>query len=1293
MRTFISIRKYFLHFEESHLKCFVVICANKGLFRIIMTSIIETSLDNAIVLNLPDFLNKPWFEDILREAENDRTLSITTFELFPGTKPGENFSSSMFKAVVSYTSRGETVDSRSFIVKTMPIEEGFQKDILEEMPVFDREIAFYTEILPEMMKMMKSIGDEEELAPKLIYHSTNPAIIILDDLTKYGYEIHDGFFDFDNTVKVVKKLAKFHALSYFINDKCNHDMNFAKYKTVMTDSLMKKMKIFYDGFDHLKDEVKNWIGFEAVAEKLSTQGATFTKGLMEAFKPHPEDRFNVLCHGDFHVRNMMFIKNAGDIDKTIFLDFQLCFWGSPAVDLLFNLYALGNAECRQRRGEIVLIYHQFLTEYLNRLGSLQKPPTLLELNIELLRVGVVELLWCVCFLPFFYLDFSEIDEKVVIDPSPEDMCKLRKMMYTNVEMVTILKEVLPEQMYKGILACLKMVENGETIQYNKDELNPPDFLNKELFEKVLRKEENDKALKITSLKLIPGTRPGDHFASVMFKAIVSYTSRGKQVNSRSLVVKTMPIEEGAKKDLLEDAPIFDREIEMYTEVLPEMKRIMESIGDNEIIAPRLIHHSKDPTIIIFEDISPQGYKMHDGLFGFDNTVKVLKKLAKYHALSYYMNDNKYNTTVDFAKYATMMTDEMIEKFKPFIEGFDYLKTEVDNWPGYETVAEKLATQNATFSGKLKDIYAANPEPGFNVLCHGDFHIKNMMFIKNGEDIDKTMFLDFQISFWGSPAIDLIYILYAIGDADCRKRRGELLSIYHEAFCEYLNRLGCFRKSPTLLELNIEILKKGAMEILMGVCFMPFFHMDYTKVDPEAMVDSNPEVMANMKKIIYANEGVVKVLREVLPEFLYKGIRSLKMVENGETIQYNKDEVNPPDFLNKELFEKVLRKEENDKALTITSLKLIPGTRPGDHFASVMFKAIVSYTSRGKQVDSRSLVVKTMPVEEGLKKDMLENAPIFDREIEMYTEVLPEMKRIMESIGDNEIIAPKLIHHSKDPTIIIFEDISPQGYKMHDGLFGFDNTVKVLKKLAKYHALSYYMNDNKYNTSVDVTKLKNMMSDEMIAKFKGLFEGFDYLKAEVDNWPGYEVIAEKLATQNATFPPKLLKIYESNPEPGFNVLCHGDFHIKNMMFIKNGEDIDKTMFLDFQISFWGSPAIDLIYILYAIGDADCRKRRGEILSIYHECFCDYLNRLGCFKKAPTLLDLNIEMLKKGTMEIMLGVCFLPFFALDFSKVDLNDVVDPTPEVMANMRKMLYANADVVKVLREILPDLLYKGILC
>ncbi|GAB0088786.1 LOC111597534 [Sergentomyia squamirostris] len=415
-----------------------------------------------------------------------------------------------------------------------------------------------------------------------------------------------------------------------------------------------------------------------------------------------------------------------------------------------------------------------------------------------------------------------------------------------------------------------MGENKESETYYKDELTPPTFLNQDFFENILRNEEKSFDLKITKLEITPGSKAKDHFSSIIFKAIVDYASQGKVTNGRRFVVKTLPVADTVKKELLKGSSIFDREIEMYTKVLPEMKSILESIGDDEEFAPSLIYCNRDPPILAFEDITSRGYVMHEPLFDFDNTIKITKKLAKFHALSYYMNDdNKYNQKLNLTQYQCLMDQAMMEKFKIFFHGFQYLKEEMTKWEGFAEIAEKIGNLNETFPDKLVQAFKFIPD--FSVLCHGDFHAKNLMFIKNGENVEKTIFLDYQMCFWGSPVIDLIYVLYAIGDEVSRKRRKEIVLIYQRSLSEYLSRLGCSKKPPTLMDLNIDMLQKGTIEILWLVCFLPFSAIDFTTLDMESLTNPTPETMAKLRRTMYSNSNVVKMLKENLPELVFKGI--------------------------------------------------------------------------------------------------------------------------------------------------------------------------------------------------------------------------------------------------------------------------------------------------------------------------------------------------------------------------------------------------------------------------------------
>lgn len=84
-------------------------------------------------------------------------------------------------------------------------------------------------------------------------------------------------------------------------------------------------------------------------------------------------------------------------------------------------------------------------------------------------------------------------------------------------------------------------------------------------------------LQLITHEIKPGTNAGDHYASIMFKIIVTYETKGRSVESRRFILKTVP-ESGGKKDFLDEFPLFGNEIRVYTKTLPAMETILQKHG-------------------------------------------------------------------------------------------------------------------------------------------------------------------------------------------------------------------------------------------------------------------------------------------------------------------------------------------------------------------------------------------------------------------------------------------------------------------------------------------------------------------------------------------------------------------------------------------------------------------------------------------------------------------------------------------------------------------------------------------
>lgn len=114
-------------------------------------------------------------------------------------------------------------------------------------------------------------------------------------------------------------------------------------------------------------------------------------------------------------------------------------------------------------------------------------------------------------------------------------------------------------------------------------------------------------------------------------------------------------------------------------------------------------------------------------------------------------------------------------------------------------------------------------------------------------------------------------------------------------------------------------------------------------------------------------------------------------------------------MDQSFFEKVIRHNEKDPKAEVLGFDISAGSKPGDNFASSVFRASISFRSKFTKTDSKTLsvIIKTELVETipGLQ-DFAKESPLFRNEIEMYDKVLPEIQSLWLSVDDADILCPK-----------------------------------------------------------------------------------------------------------------------------------------------------------------------------------------------------------------------------------------------------------------------------------------------
>ena len=149
--------------------------------------------------------------------------------------------------------------------------------------------------------------------------------------------------------------------------------------------------------------------------------------------------------------------------------------------------------------------------------------------------------------------------------------------------------------------------------------------------------------------------------------------------------------------------------------------------------------------------------------------------------------------------------------------FQNLIDVTEDLPGYDQLNKKLKLIENTVFEKICAA-AARDDNQFNVLCHGDMWANNIMF-KHDEHgrVKDELFVDFQLPYWNSPVMDVMYNLYTSSGEDlCENDWNQLIKHYHEELSLVLKALKYKKPIPSLADLQEAIRKKSICAALIGV---------------------------------------------------------------------------------------------------------------------------------------------------------------------------------------------------------------------------------------------------------------------------------------------------------------------------------------------------------------------------------------------------------------------------------------------------------------------------------------------
>uniref|UniRef100_A0A4Y0BSZ1 CHK kinase-like domain-containing protein n=1 Tax=Anopheles funestus TaxID=62324 RepID=A0A4Y0BSZ1_ANOFN len=337
-----------------------------------------------------------------------------------------------------------------------------------------------------------------------------------------------------------------------------------------------------------------------------------------------------------------------------------------------------------------------------------------------------------------------------------------------------------------------------------------------------------------------------------------------------------------------------------------------------------------------------------------------------------------------------------------------------------------------------------------------------------------------------------------------------------------------------------------------------------------------------------------------------------------------------------------------------------GSNKGDGFVGQMFKA---YLTEG---DRREVFLCKIPPLNDARRRQFNTMISFGRETLVYKTFLPEMFAYQEEKGvgreEGFFNVPKCYYaecdEAAEESVIIMDDLRLMDYRMWDKLepVNYEHARLTMQQLGRLHAVSLALKRDrpeefeKFKVPDSLVLLMHDQSPLELMMKQMIYDAKETLEPhETKERAKMEKLAENMRQE-------MLSLANGSSAEPYTVLGHGDCWVNNFMFnYKNGAP-DNIIFLDWQITRYVSPVLDIAYFLFCCTDEEFRRRYyDEMLNIYHNSLATLLEKLGHNPQEVFPRTALVRQLRRyGKFGILMAVFLVPMMCT--RPEDLHDMED-------------------------------------
>uniref|UniRef100_A0A6V7LYK0 CHK kinase-like domain-containing protein n=1 Tax=Bracon brevicornis TaxID=1563983 RepID=A0A6V7LYK0_9HYME len=359
-----------------------------------------------------------------------------------------------------------------------------------------------------------------------------------------------------------------------------------------------------------------------------------------------------------------------------------------------------------------------------------------------------------------------------------------------------------------------------------------------------------------------------HFMSEVFFAEIIFPNGQTDGKEQVLhVVVKVPPPNVHPRDKINMNKFFSNEILFYKEFV-----------ENSSLYPRIFYGTSeeiDKTVIVMENVrQTRGFAMCPQLYDIPlkYVMSAVKELGRFHGYGYVMKDRRPDKLKNIIG---KLQDGRFIDGEPFHIIINIVGTRPIEWL-------RTIDYDSTFCDKMEKIFAnayenimidaIKPVEPLAVLIHGDFTGSNMFFKETSTGLD-TMLIDFGMSRYTSPAIDLCTLLFLNATTDDRKYRFDnIFKAYHDSLLEYLSNAGIIQIEEYAIEKMLaDYKRRAAFGYMIAVYFLPTLRGCLKDIPGDIRVQSRQRVIeiANMIKA-GGGEAASRMFGEMLIELREAG---------------------------------------------------------------------------------------------------------------------------------------------------------------------------------------------------------------------------------------------------------------------------------------------------------------------------------------------------------------------------------------------------------------------------------------